>query len=136
MALFFRIILTFFVFIFVNFFVYWVPFSLIRDKLGLPTDSLIPTLVSLLLAALVAFFTWKKTGNLQNGLASHIILGGFLLGGISFILGFFGPMIFTPDANQGPLLGLFITGPLGFLAGLIGGGIYWKIKTSKGNSLK
>jgi hypothetical protein len=27
-------------------------------------------------------------------------------------------MVFRPDANQGPLLGIFITGPIGFLAGL------------------
>ena len=33
-------------------------------------------------------------------------------------------MIFTPEANQGPLLGLFITGPLGFVAGAIGGLIH------------
>jgi hypothetical protein len=33
-------------------------------------------------------------------------------------------MIFTPDANQGPLLGLFITGPLGFLAGGVGGALF------------
>ena len=36
---------------------------------------------------------------------------------IGFIGGFVGPMILTPDANQGPMLGLFITGPLGFLSG-------------------
>lgn len=46
-----------------------------------------------------------------------------LLGGIGFAAGFFGPMIFAPGANQGPLLGIFITGPLGFLAGL-GWGIF------------
>lgn len=38
-------------------------------------------------------------------------------GGIAFALGFFGPIILTPDANQGPLLGIFITGPLGLLIG-------------------
>jgi hypothetical protein len=48
-------------------------------------------------------------------------LGGFLLGGIGFVAGFFGPIILTPGANQGPLLGIFITGPLGFsLGALIG----------------
>jgi hypothetical protein len=36
---------------------------------------------------------------------------------IGFGGGFFGPMILTPDANQGPMLGIFITGPLGFLSG-------------------
>ncbi|ESY71163.1 hypothetical protein X742_01675 [Mesorhizobium sp. LNHC232B00] len=33
--------------------------------------------------------------------------------------GFVGPIIFTPDANQGPLLGIFITGPLGLVVGLV-----------------
>jgi hypothetical protein len=33
-------------------------------------------------------------------------------------------MIFTPGANQGPLLGLFITGPLGFVAGAVGGALF------------
>jgi hypothetical protein len=41
----------------------------------------------------------------------------FAVGGIAFALGFFGPMILAPDANQGPLLGIFYTGPLGLLAG-------------------
>jgi energy-converting hydrogenase Eha subunit B len=35
--------------------------------------------------------------------------------------GFFGPLVLAPEANQGPLLGIFITGPLGFiLGGVIG----------------
>lgn len=38
--------------------------------------------------------------------------------------GFFGPMIFAPGANQGPLLGTFITAPLGFLLGGVMGWIY------------
>ena len=47
-------------------------------------------------------------------------LGGVLVGGIGFIGGFFGPILLDPGANQGPLLGIF-TGPLGFVAGAIGG---------------
>ncbi len=46
---------------------------------------------------------------------------GLVLGGIGFAAGFFGPMIFMPDANQGPMLGIFITGPGGFLLGLVVG---------------
>ena len=42
-----------------------------------------------------------------------------VLGGVGFIFGFFGPIELSPDANQGPLLGIFITGPLGFLLGAI-----------------
>jgi len=46
---------------------------------------------------------------------------GAILGIIGFLGGFVGPVIFTPEANQGPLLGIFITGPLGFVLGLIVG---------------
>lgn len=44
-----------------------------------------------------------------------------ILGFIGFIAGYVGPVIFTPEANQGPLLGIFITGPVGFvLGGVVG----------------
>ncbi|TGT35703.1 hypothetical protein [Mesorhizobium sp. M8A.F.Ca.ET.165.01.1.1] len=46
---------------------------------------------------------------------------GVLLGVIGFVGGFVGPVILTPDANQGPLLGLLITGPLGLVVGLVVG---------------
>jgi hypothetical protein len=51
-------------------------------------------------------------------------LGAVIVGGIGFSIGFVGPMIFAPEANQGPMLGIFITGPLGALAGAIGGAIF------------
>jgi hypothetical protein len=51
----------------------------------------------------------------------RILAPAVKLGGIAFMVGFVGPIIFAPDANQGPLLGIFITGPLGFLVGLIYG---------------
>ncbi len=43
------------------------------------------------------------------------------VGLVGFALGFFGPMLLAPDANQGPMLGIFITGPLGFFGGLAWG---------------
>jgi hypothetical protein len=46
-----------------------------------------------------------------------------ILGVIGFLGGFIGPLIFTPAANQGPLLGIFITGPLGVVIGAIVGAI-------------
>jgi hypothetical protein len=46
-----------------------------------------------------------------------------ILGGIAFAVGFFGPILWAPEANQGPLLGIFITGPLGFVFGL-GWGVF------------
>lgn len=45
------------------------------------------------------------------------IKSALILGVSGFVLGFIGPMILTPDANQGPMLGIFITGPAGFLLG-------------------
>ena len=59
-------------------------------------------------------------------------LGAVILGVVGFALGFFGPMIFTPEANQGPMLGIFITGPLGALVGAIAGAI--AAATGKGKS--
>lgn len=47
--------------------------------------------------------------------------GGLIVGTIAFLAGFVGPMILTPNANQGPLLGIFFTGPLGFIVGAIVG---------------
>jgi hypothetical protein len=42
-----------------------------------------------------------------------------LMGAAGFLAGFFGPIAIEPGANQGPLLGIFITGPLGVVAGAI-----------------
>ncbi|MGH8138063.1 MAG: hypothetical protein ACREVV_07700 [Steroidobacteraceae bacterium] len=47
-----------------------------------------------------------------------------MLGGIGFVAGYFGPIALDPDANQGPLLGIFVTGPGGAVAGLILGAIF------------
>ena len=54
-----------------------------------------------------------------------LFAGSLGLGLLSFLVGFVGPMIFMPNSNQGPLIGIFITGPLGFLVGGLAGIIYW-----------
>src|SRR5438045_3286290 len=41
----------------------------------------------------------------------------FAAGAASFLLGFVGPILTRPDSPQGPLLGIFVTGPLGFALG-------------------
>ena len=54
-------------------------------------------------------------------------LGALGLGFIGFAGGFFGPMVLAPDAKQGPLLGIFITGPIGVVLGaIIGALVAWK----------
>jgi hypothetical protein len=47
-----------------------------------------------------------------------------MLGGLGFAAGFFGPMLLNPGANQGPMAGLFITGPGGAVAGAILGLVF------------
>ena len=45
---------------------------------------------------------------------------GWVLGAAGLALGFFGPLVITPKANLGPLLGVLITGPGGFVLGALG----------------
>ena len=85
----------------------------------------IGSLVALAAAVAAGRFVWLRSGALPAGLAASIGLGALALGGIGFLGGFFGPMLFMPQANQGPLLGIFITGPLGFLIGAVLGALYW-----------
>ncbi len=54
------------------------------------------------------------------------------LGATGFVAGFFGPIALNPDANQGPLLGLLITGPGGAFAGLIAGLLFRVLPISNG----
>jgi hypothetical protein len=42
-----------------------------------------------------------------------------ILGGAGFAAGFLGPLVFAPEANQGPLVGILITGPAGALLGAL-----------------
>src|SRR5262245_29422100 len=46
-----------------------------------------------------------------------------VLGAVGFACGFFGPIALSPEANQGPLLGIFISGPGGALLGAILGAL-------------
>jgi len=101
-------------------FTYSVPFSLILPAGG---PEWMPLIGAFACAVFTGRFVWRQTGDLSRGRIRPALLGAVIVGAIGFIGGFFGPLIFTPDANQGPLLGLFITGPLGVLLGGIGGAI-------------
>ena len=83
---------------------------------------------SVLLAILVGRYIWLQTGSSHSGFVRSVALGALMTGAIAFSAGFFGPIIFTPNANQGPMLGIFITGPLGFIVGGLGGALYWLIR--------
>ena len=76
----------------------------------------------------VALYTWRHTASVSPGIVGCILLGAVVAGGIGFSAGFYGPIIFEPGAPQGPLVGIFFTGPLGFLVGAVGGAIYWRAR--------
>ena len=63
--------------------------------------------------------------------AASVVTGALLLGGIGFVGGFFGPMLLAPQANQGPMLGIFITGPGGVVLGAVAGGIYGMLRVRR-----
>jgi hypothetical protein len=48
---------------------------------------------------------------------------GSLVGGVALALGFFGPLVLTPKASLGPLLGILLTGPVGFVLGALIGAV-------------
>ena len=62
---------------------------------------------------------------------AYALAGAVLFGFIGFIIGFVGPIVFTPQANQGPLLGIFITGPAGAVIGFIVGALYSQLRRPK-----
>lgn len=93
----------------------------------LPTGSLnvFGSLIALVVAIAVARYTWTHAATAPASVAGAIGYGVILCGGIGFAAGFFGPMIFAPGANQGPMLGIFITGPAGVVVGAVAGLVYW-----------
>jgi len=48
----------------------------------------------------------------------QIIATALVVGGISFVGGFIGPVLFS-ESNLGPLFGIFVTGPVGTLVGAL-----------------
>lgn len=82
------------------------------------------TVLAWLIAGAASWFAWEKLSSPEFNMASSAAFGAIMFGAVGFAAGFFGPMIFAPEANQGPMLGIFITGPGGFVLGGIAGAIY------------
>jgi hypothetical protein len=82
-------------------------------------------IIALVCALAAGRYVWISRDYTSTGSSMPTaLLWALIVGGVSFLLGFVGPMIFTPSANQGPMLGIFITGPLGFVVGGIAGFVY------------
>jgi len=58
-------------------------------------------------------------GSLDRTVARWCAGTAVVVGAVSFALGFIGPILLEPDSPQGPLLGIFVTGPYGFIAGAL-----------------
>ena len=94
-----------------------------------PVLRVVPV-AKLLCAAVAARYIWQHTAWASPGLVICIILGGVVTGAIGLSTGFYWAAHFYPGANQGPLLGIIFTGPLGFLAGAAAGGAsYWRMRS-------
>ncbi len=87
--------------------------------------------MGLLLIAVVLIVVYqiraKASEDMRRRMGWASVVGG-VVGALGFAGGFFGPMIFMPSSNQGPLLGIFITGPLGFVVGWLLGMIFYTRK--------
>jgi len=116
-----RVVLSILTFLAADFFLFWMVFLQILPENAAVTAEIL----SLLFAFAIAWFVWRQTATMHHGLWSSIATGAITIGSIAFVAGFFGPILLTPDANQGPLLGLFITGPLGLVIGAIAGAGWW-----------
>ena len=119
-----QLLIRLIVFLATYLFIYWFPFALI------PVDEKrwIPAIAALVCALLIERYVCKTLNSAPVGVTSYILLGAIMIGSISFCIGFFGPIIFTPQTNHGPMLGIFITCSSGFLIGGIGGYVYWMAK--------
>lgn len=80
----------------------------------------IPLFALAISALLLLFSTLAGSTDGKRRLKAALV-GGVIVGGAAFLVGFVGEIVFMPDANQGPLIGIVVTGPLGFILGSIAG---------------
>lgn len=91
------------------------------------------TATGLACGLLIGTAAWRASGRAWPGLGSAMMTGAGVLGAIGFAGGFFGPMLLMPDSNQGPMLGIFITGPGGAVLGAIAGAVWWALRLRNGS---
>ena len=110
-----------------KFFFFWIAAGLVftrqPDRAGVVADVL-----ALACAGLIVYF-WPKKQRAPDGPApitprapelpfgSRILVCALVAGSVGFAGGFFGPLVFSWGGNLGPLAGILVTGPAGFLLG-------------------
>lgn len=100
-----------------------------------PVASLLGFVLGLASAWAAGAWIWRSLGpggdepvRMASRVTASALTGALLLGGIGFVGGFFGPMLLAPRANQGPMLGIFVTGPGGLLLGALAGAIHGRMR--------
>ncbi|SRR5258705_1276698 len=110
--------------------------SLFRDLYGLMRGGFDPLLAvigacTLLFVALCGWFALRGHRPASRARMKLALLSGLVVGAAAFAIGFFGPLVWAPDANQGPLLGIFVTGPIGFVIGTAFGWLYGRMRVPR-----
>lgn len=80
--------------------------------------------VALWLLAMGLLWWWTALAGTEPPMRARIGASwrvGWLAGTVGLALGVVGPLLVTPEANLGPLLGILVTGPGGFVLGALGG---------------
>lgn len=121
----FRVMVSAIVVVATFYFMYWLPFALIPVPWG------IAAIISCACAMAVCWYVWTRTASVSISLARSVAYWALVVGGIGFVGGFFGPMLFAQGANQGPMLGIFISGPLGLILGAVGGLVHWLVQRKR-----
>ena len=106
--------------------------SLILLRAQLFVDSSLMGLSLLAASATVATVCWWFTFLGHRPLSRRRIAcaawGGVALGGLSLLGGFCAGPLLYPESNLAPLLGVFITGPLGFALGVVAGWLWGLVR--------
>ncbi len=97
-------------------------------NLRLPTSDgwifWVPLALCLVTMGLLSW--WSALGGQEPAGRSRIRAAwrmGWVVGGLGFVLGFLGPLVIAPKGNLGPLLGILLTGPAGFVVGALAAAI-------------
>jgi hypothetical protein len=83
----------------------------------MPLIYSLPTLSSLIAGSIIGAGIVYGSGGRKVGDFELILFWGTLIGGICFSVGFIGPLYIGSESPQGPLFGIFISGPAGALLG-------------------
>jgi len=117
----------------VFYFTFWITGALLVAARLRPTAWpmwMLSFAAGLALAVIAARFVWRRS-SVAGSAAASVLTGAVTVGAIGFCIGFFGPMLLNPGANQGPLLGIFIMGPAGFVLGAIRGWVRWAARRAR-----